>query len=103
MEMLVIFVLVLMLFGGKKMPDFARGLGKAMREFKRAAAGVEDEIRRAMDTESPPAGRPKPALPRPQPAAVSRPPVTPPPPVTGGPSDPEADEPAPAEPRPPTG
>ncbi|WP_324726159.1 twin-arginine translocase TatA/TatE family subunit [Actomonas aquatica] len=54
MEMLVIFALSLMLFGGKKLPEVARGLGKAMREFKRAASGVEDEIRRAIDLESPP-------------------------------------------------
>ncbi len=57
-EMLVIFALSLMLFGGKKLPEVARGLGKAVREFKRAASGVEDEIRRAMDMESGPHGKP---------------------------------------------
>ena len=40
MEMLLIFVIVLMLFGGDKLPEFARGLGKTMREFKKAASGV---------------------------------------------------------------
>ncbi len=48
-EMLLIFVLVLVLFGGNKLPEFARGLGKTMREFKKAAAGVEEEFKRALD------------------------------------------------------
>ncbi|MFZ9745502.1 MAG: Sec-independent protein translocase subunit TatA/TatB [Opitutaceae bacterium] len=49
MEMLLIFAVALMLFGGDKLPEFARGLGKVMREVKKAASGVEDEFRRAMD------------------------------------------------------
>lgn len=49
MEMLLIFVIVLMLFGGDKLPEFARGLGKTMREFKKAASGVEEEFKRAME------------------------------------------------------
>lgn len=48
-EMLLIFVLVLVLFGGNKLPEFARGLGKTMREFKKAAAGVEEEFKRALE------------------------------------------------------
>lgn len=48
-EMMLIFVVILMLFGGQKLPEFARGLGKSMREFKKAAAGVEEEFKRAMD------------------------------------------------------
>ena len=48
-EMMMVFVLVLLLFGGQKLPEFARGLGKTMREFKKAAAGVEDEFKRALD------------------------------------------------------
>jgi sec-independent protein translocase protein TatA len=76
-EMFVIFALSLMLFGGKKLPEVARGLGKAVREFKRAAAGVEDEIRRAIDTAPPstpsPANRPRPPVATPAPTAISRP------------------------------
>ena len=52
-ELLLIFVLVLLLFGGQRLPDFARGLGKSIREFKKATSGVEEEIKRAM--EEPPA------------------------------------------------
>ncbi|MGH7946455.1 MAG: Sec-independent protein translocase subunit TatA/TatB [Opitutaceae bacterium] len=48
-EMILIFVLVLVLFGGQKLPEFARGLGKSIREFKKAAAGVEEEFKRALD------------------------------------------------------
>jgi TatA/E family protein of Tat protein translocase len=48
-EMMLIFVLVLVLFGGQKLPEFARGLGKSIREFKKAAAGVEEEFKRALE------------------------------------------------------
>lgn len=62
--MLVIFVLALMLFGGKRLPEVAKGLGKSIREFKRAASGVEDEIRRAMDMDHSPHRRPPVRRPR---------------------------------------
>lgn len=48
-EMVMIFVIVLVLFGGKKLPEFARGMGKSIREFKKAAAGVEEEFKRALE------------------------------------------------------
>jgi sec-independent protein translocase protein TatA len=48
-EMMLIFVLVLVLFGGQKLPEFARGLGKTMREVKKAASGVEEEFKRALE------------------------------------------------------
>ena len=46
-EIAVIFVIVLLLFGAKKIPELARGLGKSMGEFKRARDDFEDEIHRA--------------------------------------------------------
>ncbi len=46
-ELMMIMVLILVLFGGKKLPELARGFGKAMAEIKKATAGVENEIRRA--------------------------------------------------------
>ena len=52
-EMMLIFFIVLLLFGGKKMPEFARGLGKSIHEFKKATSGVEDEIKRAMEEPAP--------------------------------------------------
>ena len=43
-EMLVIMVVILLLFGSKKLPDLARGIGKGVREFKKAADDVKREI-----------------------------------------------------------
>ena len=40
-------VIVLLLFGAKKIPELARGLGKSMGEFKRARDDFEDEIKMA--------------------------------------------------------
>ena len=46
-EMLYIFLAVLLLFGAKKLPQLARGIGKSAGEFKRARAEFENEITRA--------------------------------------------------------
>ncbi len=46
-EWMIIFVIALLLFGAKKLPDLARGIGKAMSEFKSAQREFQDEIRRA--------------------------------------------------------
>jgi sec-independent protein translocase protein TatA len=43
-ELVIIFLAVLLLFGGKKIPEIARGLGKGMREFKRAASDIQREL-----------------------------------------------------------
>jgi len=43
-EMLVIMVVVLLLFGSKRLPELARGIGKSIREFKKAADDVKREI-----------------------------------------------------------
>jgi len=41
-ELIVILCLILLLFGGKKLPEFARSLGKGIREFKKAVQGDSD-------------------------------------------------------------
>src|SRR5882757_2267949 len=70
-EMVLILVIVLVLFGGEKLPDFARGLGKSIREFKKAAAGVEEEFKRALEEDTQKKAAPPTPLP-PQPPAVSQ-------------------------------
>lgn len=43
-ELILILCVVLLLFGGKKLPEFARNLGKGIREFKKATQGIDEEI-----------------------------------------------------------
>jgi sec-independent protein translocase protein TatA len=45
-EIMLILAVVLLLFGGKKLPELARGLGKGIRDFKDASEGVKREIHR---------------------------------------------------------
>jgi sec-independent protein translocase protein TatA len=45
-ELILIFAVILLLFGGKKLPELARGLGQGIRDFKDASEGVKREIHR---------------------------------------------------------
>jgi sec-independent protein translocase protein TatA len=49
-EIFVIGIVILLLFGGKKLPELARGLGKGIREFKDASEGVKREIQRNINS-----------------------------------------------------
>lgn len=49
-ELIVIALVVLLLFGGKKIPELMRGLGKGVRSFKEGMNGTGDEVQKA-DTE----------------------------------------------------
>lgn len=49
-ELLIILLIVLLLFGAKKLPELARGLGKSMKEFKKATQEVQDDFQEAMDS-----------------------------------------------------
>ena len=44
-EIILIVLVVLILFGAKKIPELARGIGKGMSEFKKGLKDVEDEIK----------------------------------------------------------
>lgn len=44
-EIILILLVVLILFGSKKIPELAQGLGKGIREFKKAMRDVEEEIK----------------------------------------------------------
>ncbi|MBV54799.1 MAG: twin-arginine translocase TatA/TatE family subunit [Candidatus Marinimicrobia bacterium] len=43
-ELVVIVLVILLLFGAKRLPELARGLGKGIREFKGAVKDVEDDL-----------------------------------------------------------
>ena len=55
-EIILVLALVLILFGAKKLPELAKGLGQGIKEFKKATRDVTDEIQTSMD-ETPPAKR----------------------------------------------
>ena len=50
-EIILIVLVVLLLFGAKKIPELARGIGKGMSEFKKGLKDVETEIKSA-DTDT---------------------------------------------------
>lgn len=50
-EVVVILVALLVLFGGRKLPELARGLGRGLREFKSEMGGVKREIEDAADSD----------------------------------------------------
>ncbi|MCH7679676.1 twin-arginine translocase TatA/TatE family subunit [candidate division KSB1 bacterium] len=43
-ELIIIFLVVLLLFGSKRLPELAKGLGKGMRELKKATRELRDEL-----------------------------------------------------------
>lgn len=47
-ELIVIVFVILLLFGGRKIPELMRGLGKGIREFNSAKASIETEIKEGM-------------------------------------------------------
>lgn len=48
-EVILILAVVLILFGAKRLPELAKGLGKGIKEFKNATRDVTDELQRSMD------------------------------------------------------
>lgn len=67
-ELLLIFLAVLLLFGAKRLPEIAQGLGKGIKEFKGAMKETTDELKGSLDGQA--------KQPPPPPAA---PPAAPPP------------------------
>lgn len=45
-EIIIIAIVVLILFGGKKIPELMHGVGKGIRDFKKGMNGVEEEIKK---------------------------------------------------------
>lgn len=50
-EIILIALVVLLLFGGKKIPELMKGLGKGVKSFKQGMNEVEDEIKKSVDEE----------------------------------------------------
>lgn len=48
-EMIVVFLAILLLFGGKKIPELMRGIGKGIREFNTARGTIEKELKDGMN------------------------------------------------------
>jgi sec-independent protein translocase protein TatA len=53
-EIVLIFAVILVLFGAKKLPELARGMGQGLKEFKKATHDVTEELQSAMDMDTPP-------------------------------------------------
>ena len=50
-EILIILFVVLLLFGAKKLPELAKGLGKGMNEFKKAQNEIKEEIKKTTESD----------------------------------------------------
>ncbi len=48
-EIILVLAIALILFGGKKLPELAKGLGNGIREFKKATANASEEIHQAVE------------------------------------------------------
>ena len=48
-EIALIILVVIILFGGKKIPELARGLGLGLKEFKKATSEIKDEVQNAAE------------------------------------------------------
>jgi len=63
-EILLVLAVILIMFGAKKIPDLAKGLGQGIKEFKKATREVTDEIQNSVNS--------TPAPPPPPPAPMDR-------------------------------
>jgi sec-independent protein translocase protein TatA len=64
-QVLLIMFVVLLLFGAKKIPELAKGLGEGIKEFKKATREVHDDITQAASTSDSAPAAPKPTAPAP--------------------------------------
>jgi sec-independent protein translocase protein TatA len=51
-EIILILAIALLLFGGKKLPELAKGLGQGIKEFKKATGNASETVREAMEDAS---------------------------------------------------
>lgn len=57
-ELLIVFVVILLVFGPSQIPKMARGLGQAMREFRKAQREIGDELKSEEPPGKPPENKP---------------------------------------------
>ena len=91
-ELIILLVIILILFGGKKIPEIMRGLGQGLSEFKRATGHAQEELKTLV--EEPPVATPAATT---APVAQAAPPV-----ATAAPAAPAAEAPAAPAANPPT-
>jgi sec-independent protein translocase protein TatA len=75
-DLIIILLIVLVLFGAKKLPELARGMGQAIKEFQKAKDEFGDELHKAAKTDAPAATAAQATVPRienPPPASEVRP------------------------------
>lgn len=53
-EVVAVLAIVLIIFGAKKLPELAKGLGQGIKEFKKSSREIQDEIQQAIDVDAPP-------------------------------------------------
>ena len=58
-ELILIFLVVLLLFGAKRLPELFKSFGKSIKEFKKATSDIENDVRSAMDAEDEPTHSPR--------------------------------------------
>ncbi len=51
-QIIIIILAIIILFGGKKIPEIARGLGLGLKEFKKATNEIKDEVKNASESAS---------------------------------------------------
>jgi sec-independent protein translocase protein TatA len=76
-EVVLILAVVLILFGAKRLPELARGLGSGIKEFKKATREVTEEIQNVADDKSQPQTKPTAVLPQQPSQTVSQSPNSP--------------------------
>ena len=91
LHILILLVVVLLVFGAKRLPEIGRSLGEGMRGFKDSISGDSPQQQQTSLTSAPPAAPPVAAPPVPEPASVA-----PPAPPTVAPAAAVEDAPAPS-------
>lgn len=56
-EIIIIVFVILLLFGGRKIPELMKGLGKGVRSFKQGMNDISDEINRPVDDDADPSAK----------------------------------------------